>query len=44
MSHNLLSKKEWEDKRRYLSANLKELVDKEKEVKTKLGLSEYFLK
>lgn len=39
---NLLSKREWEDKKKLIELNIDDLGDWEKDFKDKLGLNQYF--
>ena len=42
LKENLLSKKEWENKRKFLAINLEQIPEMEKEFQEKLGLNNYF--
>ena len=42
LKQGLLLRKEWEDRKKFLAANLDDIPAKEKDFTTKLGLNDYF--
>lgn len=44
LRHNLISQKEYENRKRYLENNIDSIPEKEKEFQEKLGLTEFFIK